>query len=103
MKLGKLSKNKKKGTAKLSVTLPQPAAGALVLKGKGLKKQTVSVGAKPTIKLSVIAKGGKAKKLRKKGKLKVSFEVTYTPAGNVPATAKRSVKLVRKHHRGGTR
>jgi hypothetical protein len=105
--LGKLSKNKKKGTATLRVTLPQPAAGVLVLKGKGLKRQTVAVGTKPTIKLSIVTKGGSAKKLRKKGKLKVSFEVTYTPAGNVPATAKRSVKLVRKHrhkHRsGGTR
>lgn len=105
--LGKLSKNKKKGTATLSVTLPQPAAGALVLKGKGLKKQTVAVGAKPTIKLSIVTKGGSAKKLRKKAKLKVSCEVTYMPAGNVPATAKRSVKLVRKqrhkHRRGGTR
>ena len=40
LKLGKLKKNKKKGTATLTVTLPQPSTGTLVLSGKGLKKQT---------------------------------------------------------------
>ena len=101
--LGKPAKNKKKGTATIAVTLPQPAAGALALTGKGLKTQTVPVTAKPAIELSVIAKGGAAKKLRKKGKLKVKFEVTYAPAGgSARSTRSGSATLVfkhRKHHR----
>ena len=99
-KLGKLKKNKKKGTAKLTVTLPQPSAGTLVLSGKGLKKQTKAVTGQASIKLSVATKGGAAKSLRKKGKKKVKLEVSYTPTGNTAATKSRSTKLVRKHKKG---
>ncbi len=95
--LGKLKKNKKNGTATLLVTLPQPSVGGLTIHGKGLKSQTVAVTGQAQVKLK-IATTGKAKKgLRKKGKRKVKIEVTYTPTGNVTATATRNAKLVRKH------
>ena len=88
--LGKLKKNKKNGTATLLVTLPQPSVGSLTLHGKGLKSQTVAITGKAQVKLK-IATTGKAKKgLRKKGKRKVKIEVTYTPTGNVTATATRN-------------
>ena len=95
--LGKLKKNKKKGTATVGVKLPQPSAGTLTLKGKGLKKQTVPITGQAEVKLKIVAKSKAIKKaLKKKGKRKVKFEVTYTPTGNTPATQSRTTKLIKK-------
>jgi hypothetical protein len=95
--LGKLTKNKKKGTATLSVTLPQPSAGTLTLKGKGLKSQTVAIAGQTTLKLKVAAKSKSIKKaLKKKGKRKVKIDVTYTPTANTAATKSLKAKLVKK-------
>ena len=96
LQLGKLKKDKKKGTAKLTVTLPQPSAGTLVLSGKGLKKQTKSISGQSSVKLAVATKGKAAKSLRKSGKAKVKIEVVYTPIGNTAGKKTRSTKLVRK-------
>jgi hypothetical protein len=96
LKLGKLKKNKKKGTATLTVTLPQPSAGTLVLTGKGLKKLTKSVTGQASLKLKIAGKGKVAKALRKKGKRKVQIKVTYTPTGNSALTLTKKAKLVKK-------
>jgi hypothetical protein len=95
--LGKLKKNKKKGTAKLTVNLPQPSVGNLILEGKGLKIQRVKITGQASVKLKVIGKGKVKKALRKRGKRKVQIKVTYTPTGNTAATKTRKAKLVRKH------
>jgi hypothetical protein len=53
--LGKLQRNKKKGTAVLTVKVPLPAVGKLTLSGKGLKKQEKNVnGSKGTFKFKVV-------------------------------------------------
>jgi hypothetical protein len=96
--LGKLKKNKKKGTARLSVLLPLPSAGSLTLEGKGLKAQHATVTGQGEVKLKVIGKGRVKKALRKKGKRKVQIKVTYAPTGNLAATLSRKAKLVRKKH-----
>jgi hypothetical protein len=95
--LGKLKNNKKKGTATLIVNLPQPSVGSLTLHGKGLKTQTVAITGQAQVKLTVAATGKAKKGLRKKGKRKVTIEVTYTPTGNSAATVTRNAKLVKKH------
>jgi hypothetical protein len=97
--LGKLKKNKKKGTATLSVLLPQPSAGVLTLAGKGLKSQTKQITGQTELKLKVLPKGKVKKALRKKGKRKVQIKVTYTPTGNSAATATRKAKLVKKRRK----
>jgi hypothetical protein len=97
--LGKLKKNKKKGTATLSVTLTAPVAGTLSLTGKGVKAQTLKLSGADTVQLKVVTKGGAAKALRKKGKRKVKLEVTYAPTGNSALTQSRTTKLVRKHRK----
>jgi hypothetical protein len=94
--LGKLKKNKKKGTAKLTVNLPQPSVGTLTLEGKGLKRQTRQITGEGQVKLKVLPKGKVKKALRKKGKRKVQIKVTYAPTGNSPAAATRKAKLVKK-------
>jgi hypothetical protein len=95
--LGKLTRNKKKGTATLSVNLPPPSAGVLTLTGKGLKTQTAPIAGETAVKLKVIPATKALKKaLRKKGKRKVGIVVTYAPTGNSAATQIRRAKLVRK-------
>jgi hypothetical protein len=104
--LGKLKKNKKKGTATLTVILPQPSAGTLTLAGKGLKTKSKAVAGQETLKLPVIGKGKVKKALRKRGKRKVAIKVTYTPTGNEANTLTRKAKLVkkkRKRKKGGKR
>lgn len=97
--LGKLKKNKKKGSATLTVMLPLPSVGALVLEGKGLKTQSRSIAGEEVVKLPVIATGKVKKALRKRGKRKVLIKVTYAPTGNAAATLTRKAKLVRKHRK----
>ena len=90
--------NKRKGTAKLPVTVP--SAGTLTLAGKGVKPihkakaqgKAVIAG---TTKLKVRAKGRAARKLRRTGKLRVTAKVTYTPTGGKRNTEKRKIKLER--------
>jgi hypothetical protein len=101
--LGKLRKNRKKGTATLTVLLPQPSAGQLILSGKGLRTRRATVAGVASLKLKVAGKRKVRKALRKKGKRKVKIKVTYTPTGNAPATLSRTTKLVKKRkkrHRG---
>jgi hypothetical protein len=95
--LGKLKKNKKKGTATLTVLLPLPSAGTLSLYGKGLKTQTAAITGQGEVKLKVALASKKLRKaLRKKGRRKVGINVTYAPTGNSAATQSRKAKLIKK-------
>jgi hypothetical protein len=107
--LGKLTRNKKKGTASLAVILSQPAAGTVTVTGKGLKGQTKTLTGQTEVKLKVVLASKKLrKKLRKKGKRKVGINVTYAPTGNTAVTQSRKGKLVmkkrkKKHPKPGNR
>jgi len=92
---GKAKKNKKKGTAKLTVEVP--CAGDLELaKTKKVKADDEVAEADGEEKLTVKPKGKARKRLNKKGKAKVKAEVTYTPEGGEPNTQTKRVKLVRR-------
>jgi hypothetical protein len=95
-KLGKLKRNKKKGTAKQVVILPTPDAGTVTIKGNGLKSKTRKVTGAAKVKLPVIAKGKKRKGLNASGKAKIKAKVTYSPTGNVAKTLKRKLKLLKR-------
>jgi hypothetical protein len=95
-KLGKLKRNKKKGTAKQIVKLPLPAAGTVTIRGKGLKTKTRRVTGAAKVKLPVLAKGKKRKGLNRKGKAKIKGKVTYSPIGNAAKTLKKKLKLLKK-------
>jgi hypothetical protein len=102
--LGKVKKNKRKGTASISVAVPGP--GTLTLGGKGVKAQRPRRGERitaartvteaGTVTLPVKAKGKKKKKLKSTGKTKLSVDVVFTPAGGAPDTETQPVKLVKK-------
>ena len=95
-KLGKLKRNKKKGTAKQLVILPLPDAGSVTIKGKGLKTKTRQVTGAAKVKLPVIAKGKKRKALNATGKAKIKAKVIYNATGNAAKTIKRKLKLLKR-------
>jgi hypothetical protein len=97
--LGKPKLNKKKGTAKLPVTVPGP--GNLTLAGKGVVKQrpalvSRAVSAAGTVKLLVKSKGKKKRTLDRTGSVKVKVKVTYTPTGGSPNTETKRIKLIKR-------
>jgi hypothetical protein len=98
---GKVRRNEKKGTATLTVDVPNP--GELALSGKSVKPagaagavtaKTVSAAGK--VKVLIRAKGKKRRALNETGKVKVSFAVTYAPTGGDPSTQSMKVKLLKK-------
>jgi hypothetical protein len=75
---GALTRNKKKGTATVTLTLPNP--GQLSYSGTGVNViGPASVATPGAVQLTVRATGKKAKKLKRKGKVSVSFGTTFTP------------------------
>lgn len=87
----KLTRNRKKGTATLTVNLGVP--GKLTLSGRKVKPRTRATAGPGRVKLLIKAKGKAAKALRENGKVKVGIGVTYKPAGGLPAITERSVTL----------
>lgn len=94
--LGKPILNKKKGTAKLPVTVP--GAGTLTIADvkqtkKRIKTKTLTATAAGTLNLPVKPTKSARKILAEKGKLKIKVAVTFTPTGGFPATVTRKLTL----------
>jgi len=92
---GGVSRNKKKGTATLTVNVPN--AGQLSTSGTGLKVAETAVDktltAAGTVKFKLKAKGKKLQKLNDTGKVKVNPKFTFTPTGGTATTTSTKVKL----------
>lgn len=94
--LGKPILNKKKGTAKLPVTVP--GTGTLKIADvkktkKRIKAKTVAATAAGTLNLPVKPTKSARKTLATKGKLKLKVAVTFTPTGGLAATVTRKLTL----------
>jgi hypothetical protein len=90
-KLGKVTLNKKKGTA--TVTVTPVAAGKFVLSGKGVKKSTGTGKANRPTTLKVIATGKTKKSLAKSGKATVKVKIVFTPTGGKATTQTKKLTL----------
>jgi hypothetical protein len=90
--LGRPRRNKK-GTATLTVSLPNP--GELALSGKGVRVAAKSIPAAGEADLVIKARGKAMRKLRESGKVKVMPRITYTPTGGDPRTQSRGLELKR--------
>ncbi len=94
--LGQTTRNKKKGTATLTVNIPNP--GELTASGNGVKAASgravisKSVTAGPA-QLTIRAKGKKKATLNETGKVKLKPKITYTPTGGDPSTRSMKLKL----------
>ena len=83
--LGKITRNKKKGTATVALNLPNP--GEVTLFSKEAKAASAA-GATAAVsvpageaKIKIKAKGERKRKLNERGKVKVDITLTYTPSG----------------------
>ncbi|HEY6771403.1 MAG TPA: hypothetical protein VI035_03025 [Solirubrobacterales bacterium] len=95
--IGKATRNKKKGNARLPVTVPD--AGTLTVSGKGVKTRFTAAStpvAAGTSNVVIKAKGKTKKKLNSRGKAKVKLSITYTPTGVSANTQKTKLKLKKK-------
>jgi hypothetical protein len=96
--LGKTQRNRKKGTATLTVQVPGP--GKLALSGKGVKSQEATasgaIAAAGTVALSVRPSGATKKKLAAVGKATVSVTIGFTPTFGDLGTQTVKVKLKKK-------
>jgi hypothetical protein len=107
--LGKVKRNKKRGTALLTATVP--GAGALVADAasKGaqaaggkkknaspVKRVIVKVTAAGTFTLKIKAKGKALKALNQKGKATVGVGVTYTPTNGDAKLQSRKIRLIKR-------
>ncbi len=93
--LGSITRNRKKGTATLTVNVPNP--GELAASGKGVKAASQATTSKAVTagaaKLTIRAKGKKKGKLNDTGKVKLKPKITFTPTGGDPSTQSRKLKL----------
>jgi hypothetical protein len=96
---GETTRNKKKGTATMSLDVPGPGEAAVAGSGvmevltAGGATSAKSIPAAGKVKLLIKARGKKRKKLNQTGKVKVEPRVTYTPTGGDPSTQSVKVKL----------
>ena len=104
-KIGRVRLNRRKGTARLPVTVAGP--GAITLTGKGVLTRRISPGfqargeaaaAGSTTTLLIKVKGKRRKKLSRTGRVKVSVKVTYTPTGGTPGAQAKRIKLKKSAH-----
>ncbi|MGB6425885.1 MAG: hypothetical protein WBF18_11460 [Solirubrobacterales bacterium] len=96
--LGKPKLNKKKGTAKLPVSVT--SAGTVTLTGKNLKRQEEEPRGAETNRLPVNPTGKLKKKLKQKGTAKAKAKVRFTAASGASGVAKTTIKLRRRTSRG---
>jgi hypothetical protein len=98
--LGKAKRNKKKGTATLTVNVPN--VGELTAAGKGVKSAgagaviSKTVTAPGAARLLIKAKGKKRRTLNKAGKVTLKPKITYTPVDGNPSTRSTSLKLKKR-------
>jgi hypothetical protein len=93
-----VKRNKKTGTAKLTVEIADGPGELELAKTKKVKADDEPVEGEGATqeKLALKPKGKARKKLLKKGKAKVKAAVTYTPDGGDALTRSKKVKLKRK-------
>jgi hypothetical protein len=92
---GKVKRNRKRGTAKLTVIVPGPGELDLA-KTKKVKQAEKRAEAAGNVKLRIKPRRKAKRKLNRNGKAKLKANVTYTPAGGDPNTKFKKLKLKKR-------
>ncbi|HET6830849.1 MAG TPA: CehA/McbA family metallohydrolase [Solirubrobacterales bacterium] len=92
--IGEAKLNRKKGIAKLPVTIP--GAGELSLRGESVKDVTAKRGKAKTVKLEVRPEGELERELREHGEATAVLTVTFEPRGGEPRSKDVTVELERR-------
>ena len=93
IKVKTVKRNRRAGTATISVQVP--AAGDLSLRGKGLESKHQSVDGPGQVSLGVQPRGSAKRKLKQKGKLKVHATLSFTPEGGSKESKSLTIRLKR--------
>jgi hypothetical protein len=92
---GSITRNEKTGTAKITMTVPN--AGQLIYSGNGLSiTGPPSISGPGDVQLIIKAIRKNRKKLLRKGRLRVSFQVSFTPSQGSLGTSTERLKLRKK-------
>ena len=92
LRLGRIVRNRRKGTATVPVTVSGP--GKLALSGRGIRKTTRRAVGKETIELPVVPRGSTAKSLSRHGHVKVHVTIAFTPYGATSLLTHTAVRLI---------
>jgi plastocyanin len=92
---GGAKKNKKRGTAKLTVSVPGPG-DVRVAETKKVKGTNARAEAAGEVVLSIRPTDKTKEKLGEGGSAKVQVQVTYTPDGGVANTQTETLKLIKR-------
>src|SRR5262249_20224753 len=95
--LSAVQRHKKKGTASLTATLPNP--GTLAVGGKLVKAQTLAISAEGDQPLTLVPTKKTRKRLKDKGKTSGPRDLTYTPSFGSASTQSLRVTLKLKTDR----
>jgi len=93
--LGKATKNKRTGTAKLEVNVPGPG-GVELAESRNVRGATKRAESAGTVTLPVRSRGKARKRLGRQGTVRVAVKVTFSPDGGDPAVKGARIKLVKK-------
>lgn len=98
--LGSVVRNKKKGTATITVDVSNPGRLDFSVAGGNIAEAansgTKTVAAPGPVKFLIKATGKKRKKLNSKGKVKLTATFTFTPSFGSPNTQSTKIKLKKK-------
>jgi hypothetical protein len=90
--IGRPRRNRRRGTARLPVTLPGP--GTVIAAGQRVTKRRVDEAG--TVTVAVRARGRKLKALNRRGRVTVGLAITFVPHGGEPITRRTSIRLVKR-------
>jgi hypothetical protein len=92
-----LTRNRRRGTATLTVNVPNP--GTLGITGKGLRKpQAKSVFVPSALTFPIAATGKLKHRLGRTGRATLRINATFTPLGGDPSTQTIAVQLKQRRH-----
>ena len=92
---GKLKRNRKRGTAKLTVNVPGPGELELA-KTRKVKRAKERAKAQGKVKLRVKPRAKATKSLERRGKAKVKAKVTFVPDEGEGGTQTKRLKLIKR-------
>jgi PKD domain len=92
--IGRVSFNRRRGTATIEVSVPWP--GQLILYGKPVRRVSRQAHRAARLKMPIAAQGPALRRLSRRGHVKVSLAFAFTPAGGVSLIKHKKVTLIRK-------
>ncbi|MDX6590034.1 MAG: hypothetical protein QOI84_1308 [Solirubrobacterales bacterium] len=89
--LGGIARDRKTGTATITVTASNP--GLVALTGKGLKKRSKTLAVPGPVTLGIATAGKTKRRLQRKGRVTLPLTFTFWPTGGDPSTQTVNLKL----------